>query len=98
MQRSESKSVRRWNANRSASIVMLGLSIIAIMLVVKIVIEYSSASATNKRLAVIKNQVLAENEYLEKESELLHDNDYYSIYIKEEFQLNGNNVITLPKD
>lgn len=98
MQRSDAKSVKKWNANRSASIVMLGLAAIAVMLAIKICIDYTSASTTNKRLANIKQEVLSENEYLERESELLHDNDYYSIYIREEFQLDGNNVIHLPNN
>jgi len=50
----------------------------------------------NKRLEVIRAEITKENVYLENESDLLHDTDYYSIYIREEFQLNGNNVIELP--
>ncbi len=97
MQRSDAKSVRKWNINRSTSIVMIGLAAIGLMFALKIVLTYASETTVNKRLEQIKQEIIEENEYLEHESDLLHDGDYYSIYIREEFQLNGNNVIRLPK-
>ena len=96
IKRSNDTIVRKWSLNRSTSIVMLGLAIIALMLVAKMIISYSHQSMINKRLELIRAEITKENVYLENESDLLHDTDYYSIYIREEFQLNGNNVIELP--
>ena len=97
LNRSQDTVIRKWNLNRSTSIVMFGLAIIALMIVLKIVINYSQQEMTNRRLAAIRTEIKEENTYLENESELLHDSDYYTIYIREEFQFNGENVIEIKK-
>lgn len=98
LKRSGDAVARRWSSNRSASIVMLGLAVIALMFVVKMILNYSHQFITNQRLEAIRADIAEENENLEAESELLRDTDYYAVYIREEFQLHGDNVIKIPRD
>jgi hypothetical protein len=42
MQRSNRAEVERWSQNRAGSIVMIGLSLIAIMVMIKVVFETAS--------------------------------------------------------
>ncbi|MDD4584805.1 MAG: hypothetical protein VB122_03155 [Erysipelotrichales bacterium] len=96
MQRSEERSRSTWNMNRATSIVLFGLAVIALMFVLKIGIDYYKQYKINERLNELRSDIIKENEYLENASELLQDSDYYSIYIREEFQFDGENIIRIP--
>lgn len=98
MERSNLNTRDYWNNNRSASIVLLGIGIIALMYFIRVGYDYVYQVNLNNRLTTIRATIKQENEELENISDLLNDSDYYSIYIREEFQFNGNNVVRIPND
>lgn len=97
MERSNLNTRDYWNKNRSASIVMLGIGVIALMYFVRVGYDFYYQNNLNNRLVEIRATIQKENQELENISELLNDSNYYSIYVREEFQFNGNNVIRIPK-
>ena len=98
MERSNLNARDYWNNNRSASIVLLGIGLVALMYFIRIGYDYLYQVNLNNRLTVIRETIKEENQELENISDLLNDSDYYSIYIREEFQFNGDNVVRIPND
>lgn len=98
MQRSNRAEVDRWSQNRAGSIVMIGLSLIAIMMMIKIVADTVILYSKQIRLEKIKTQLEQEIEDLENRNAYLSDSSYYTIYIEDDFQLSGGNIIMVPKD
>lgn len=98
MERSNLNARDYWNNNRSASIVLLGIGLVALMYFIRIGYDYLYQVNLNNRLTVIRATIKEENQELENISDLLNDSDYYSIYIREEFQFNGDNVVRIPND
>jgi len=98
MERSNDKVRHFWNNNRSASIVFLGLATIALMYFVRVSFDFVNQTIINRRLNELRSIIRTENQELENLSELLNDGEYYSIYVREEFQFNGDNVIRIPSN
>jgi hypothetical protein len=98
MQRSNRAEVDRWSQNRAGSIVMIGLSLIAIMMMIKIVADTASLYIKQLKLEKIKTQLEKEIEDLENRNAYLSDSSYYTIYIEDDFQLSGGNIIMVPKE
>ena len=98
MQRSNKAEVDRWSQNRAGSIVMIGLSLIAIMMMIKIVADTATLYIKQLKLEKIKTQLEKEIEDLENRNAYLSDSSYYTIYIEDDFQLSGGNIIMVPKD
>ncbi|MBQ9731259.1 MAG: hypothetical protein IJV94_04295 [Bacilli bacterium] len=98
MQRSNRAEVDRWSQNRAGSIVMIGLSLIAIMVMIKIVAETASLYIKQQKLETIKTKLEKEIEDLENRNAYLSDSTYYTIYIEDDFQLSGGNIIMVPKE
>ena len=98
MQRSNKAEVDRWSQNRAGSIVMIGLSLIAIMFIVKIVLDTASLYIKQQRLETIKANLIEEVEDLKYRNTYLNDSTYYTIYTEDDFQLSGGNIIMIPKD
>ena len=98
MQRSNRAEVDRWSQNRAGSIVMIGLSLIAIMMMIKIVADTATLYIKQLKLEKIKTQLEKEIEDLENRNAYLSDSSYYTIYIEDDFQLSGGNIIMVPKD
>ena len=98
MQRSNKAEVDRWSQNRAGSIVMIGLSLIAIMFIVKIVLDTASLYIKQQRLETIKANLLEEVEDLKYRNTYLNDSTYCTIYTEDDFQLSGGNIIMIPKD
>jgi len=98
MQRSNRAEVNRWSQNRAGSIVMIGLSLIAIMIMVKIAIETASLYIKQQKLETIKDKLQKEIDDLENRNAYLSDSTYYTIYVEDDFQLSGGNIIMIPND
>jgi hypothetical protein len=98
MQRSNRAEVERWSQNRAGSIVMIGLSLIAIMMMIKIVAETATLYVKQQKLEKIKVQLEKEIKDLEDRNAYLSDSSYYTIYIEDDFQLSGGNIIMVPKE
>ena len=98
MQRSNRAEVDRWSQNRAGSIVMIGLSLIAIMVMIKIVADTASLYIKQQKLETIKSKLEKEIEDLENRNAYLSDSTYYTIYIEDDFQLSGGNIIMVPKE
>ena len=98
MQRSNRAEVDRWSQNRAGSIVMIGLSLIAIMVMIKIVADTASLYIKQQKLETIKSKLEKEIEDLEDRNAYLSDSTYYTIYIEDDFQLSGGNIIMVPKE
>lgn len=98
MERSNLNQRDYWNKNRSASIVLLGIGIIGLMYFVRVGYDFVYQQNLNNRLISLRETIKTENIELENISDLLNDSEYYSIYVREEFQFNGNNVIKIPND
>ena len=98
MQRSNKAEVDRWSQNRAGSIVMIGLSLIAIMVMIKIVADTASLYIKQQKLETIKSKLEKEIEDLEDRNAYLSDSTYYTIYIEDDFQLSGGNIIMIPKE
>ena len=98
MQRSNKAEVDRWSQNRAGSIVMIGLSLIAIMVMIKIVADTASLYIKQQKLETIKSKLEKEIEDLEDRNAYLSDSTYYTIYIEDDFQLSGGNIIMVPKE
>ena len=77
---------------------MIGLSLIAIMMMIKIVADTASLYIKQLKLEKIKTQLEKEIEDLENRNAYLSDSSYYTIYIEDDFQLSGGNIIMVPKD
>jgi hypothetical protein len=98
MERSNLNQRDYWNNNRSASIVLLGIAAIGLMYFVRVGYDFVYQQNLNNRLVNLREIIKNENTELENISDLLNDSDYYSIYVREEFQFNGNNVIKIPNN
>jgi len=97
MERSNLNQRDYWNNNRSASIVLLGIGIIGLMYFIRVGYDFIYQQNVNNRLISLREVIKKENSELENISDLLNDSEYYSIYVREEFQFNGSNVIKIPK-
>ena len=75
---------------------MIGLSLIALMIIAKLCFQILSLSIKQSQLESIKQDLLEEIENLENRNEYLSDSDYYNIYIKDDFQIGGNNILIIP--
>jgi predicted membrane protein len=98
MQRSNRAEVERWSQNRAGSIVMIGLSLIAIMVMIKVVFETASLYIKQQKLEVMKEKLQKEIDDLENRNAYLSDSSYYTIYIEDDFQLSGGNIIVIPRE
>ena len=77
---------------------MIGLSLIAIMMMIKIVAETATLYVKQQKLEKIKVQLEKEIKDLEDRNAYLSDSSYYTIYIEDDFQLSGGNIIMVPKE
>lgn len=77
---------------------MIGLSLIAIMVMIKIVADTASLYIKQQKLETIKSKLEKEIEDLEDRNAYLSDSTYYTIYIEDDFQLSGGNIIMVPKE
>jgi len=77
---------------------MIGLSLIAIMIMVKIAIETASLYIKQQKLETIKDKLQKEIDDLENRNAYLSDSTYYTIYVEDDFQLSGGNIIMIPND
>lgn len=97
MQRSVFEKRSYWSQNRASSIIMIGLSLIATMIVIKLALQVVSLSIKQAQLENIKQNLIEEIEDLERRNEYLSDSDYYNIYIQGDYQIGGNNILIIPQ-
>lgn len=76
---------------------MIGLSLIATMIVIKLALQVVSLSIKQAQLENIKQNLIEEIEDLERRNEYLSDSDYYNIYIQGDYQIGGNNILIIPQ-
>ena len=76
---------------------MIGLSLIATMIVIKLALQVVSLSIKQAQLESIKQNLIEEIEDLERRNEYLSDSDYYNIYIQGDYQIGGNNILIIPQ-
>lgn len=76
---------------------MIGLSLIALMIILKLSLQIVSLSIKQAQLENIKQNLIEEIENLEERNEYLSDLDYYNIYIQDDYQIGGNNILIIPK-
>jgi len=98
MERSHLDKVNRWSQNRSGTIILLGVSVIALMIAGKIVFDFFVSWNQSVELTARKEAIQAENDLLEQANEYLSD-DYYVVYVRDGYQIqNGdsNYYIVLP--
>lgn len=77
---------------------MIGLSLIIIMIIIKIVADTASLYIKQQRLEIIKENLQKEIDDLEDRNAYLSDSSYYMIYIEDDYQLSGGNIIMIPKE
>lgn len=77
---------------------MIGLSLIVIMIMIKIVADTASLYIKQQRLEIIKENLQKEIDDLEDRNAYLSDSSYYIIYIEDDYQLSGGNIIMIPKE
>ena len=85
------------SSNRSLSIILLVISAVLLAVSLKVIIDFVMVNNERSNLLSIKNQILAENEQFKNTNDHLGDDSYYDIYVREEYQFEGNNVIKFPK-
>jgi len=96
MERESIAHPSRWHRHRSTSILLLGISAVALMYVGKTGFLYASALIEQQRLAATLEELRLTYQDLQEENDRLRDPDYYSIYVEEHYLYNGENVIELP--
>lgn len=86
MERSRYDKVNRWNQNRSGTIILLGVSVIALMIAGKIVIDFFASWNQSVELTARKEAIQEENNQLENANEYLSD-EYYVVYVRDGYQI-----------
>ena len=98
MERSHLDKVNRWSQNRSGTIILLGVSVIALMIAGKIILDFFVSWNESAELTARKEAIQEENDLLEHANEYLSD-DYYVVYVRDGYQIqNGDSTyyIVLP--
>lgn len=91
------KSAAKKRANRSLSITFFIASIILIICSVVIIISCVTTNIERQRLLSVEKSLKEEYEEYKIQNEHLRDEHYYEIYVREEYQYDGKNVIRLPR-
>ena len=85
------------SSNRSLSIILLAISSVLIIVSLKVIIDFIVVNTQSSNLIKLKNQYLEEREEFSKINSHLGDEHYYDIYVREEYQFQGDNVIRVPR-
>lgn len=75
---------------------MIGLSMIALMIMVKIFFQVGSLLLEQARLEEIRDNLQQEINDLEERNNYLSDSEYYSIYTNGNYQIDDDGVIIIP--
>lgn len=88
---------RIMSSNRSLSIILLVISIVLLAISCKIIIDFALVNTEKAKLMELRNQIMEENKLFEDVNSHLQDDNYYDVFVREEYQFQGQNVIKLPK-
>ena len=91
------KSAAKKRANRSLSVTFFIASIILIICSLTIIVSCITTNVERQRLLKIEQILKEQNEEFQIINEHLRDDHYYEIYVREEYQFNGKNIIRLPR-
>ena len=91
------KNEAKKRANRSLSITFFIASIILILCSLVIIGSCVQANIERKHLVNTKQMLEAQKDDFQITNDHLKDPNYYEIYVREEYQFDGKNIIRLPR-
>lgn len=77
---------------------MIGLSLIALMIIVKIFIQVGGLYLQQTHLEQLKLELQEEIDNLEERNSYLSDKGYYTIYTKDDYIYSDGNLVIIDKD
>ncbi len=95
MERSENKEVKIWSKTRSGTIVLFGLAIIAFMYVMKVGVDFVTLQVRHNYLNELKQVIISENIELTSNNPYLENEDYFSIYVRDNYLYDGEKFIKI---
>lgn len=98
VEQTEQKKVNKaLSSNRAMSIILLCISCVLIIVSVKIIVDFVMVNNERNDLVAMKEQLLKEREEYKSINSHLGDEYYYDIYVREEYQFQGDDVIRVTK-